>query len=75
MMTVLSELFYSTKVPRFHGTTPLCDTIDFLIFSQILTLLKQSRDQRESRKNLDLDNFSLISSNLGLDSHENFGLG
>ena len=29
------------------------------------------RDQQESRKNLNLDNFSLISSNLGLDNHEN----
>ena len=34
-----------------------------------------SRDQRESWKNLDLDNFSLISSNLGLDNHENCSLG
>ena len=33
------------------------------------------RDQRESQKNLDLDNFSLISSNLGLDNHENCSLG
>ena len=35
----------------------------------------QIRDQRESRKNLDLDNFSLISSNLGLGNHENCSLG
>ena len=33
------------------------------------------RDQRESWKNLNLDNFSLISSNLGLDNHENCSLG
>ena len=35
----------------------------------------QLRDQPESRKNLNLDNFSLISSNLGLDNHEICGLG
>ena len=34
-----------------------------------------NRDQRESRKNLNLNNFSLISSNLGLDNHENYSLG
>ena len=33
------------------------------------------RDQRESRKNLDLDNFSQISSNLGLNNLENCSLG
>ena len=39
------------------------------------TFVMGTRDQRESRKNLDLDNFSLISSNLGLDNHENCSLG
>ena len=40
-----------------------------------LSLVCWGRDQRESRKNLDLDNFGLISSNLGLDNHENCSLG
>ena len=33
-----------------------------------------SRDQRESRKNLDLDNFWPVSTNLSLDNPENCGL-
>ena len=34
----------------------------------------QPRDQRESRKNLDLDNFWPVSTNLSLDNPENCGL-
>ena len=43
-------------------------------WKDILTIV-QYRDQRESWKNLDLDNFSQISSNLGLDNLENCSLG
>ena len=37
-------------------------------------LLGILRDQQESRKNLDLDNFSLILSSLGLNKLENYSL-
>ena len=40
-----------------------------------LKFWKDSRDQRESQKNLNLDNFSQISSNLGLDNLWNCSLG